>query len=162
MSRSARFGGVTVQFNDDGTLFVYQPDSSRVMSRELANQLGIFLANELGLELGDVRSEGAYAQDLAENLKDPEFREAYEQETAAIAAEVEARVAADTGERTPLAEVAEEFGVDLAAVELPENPSLKELQDVCAAFGLPTYGTKRQIIERLKKRGITGPGLDGD
>lgn len=47
MSKSARFGGVTVQFNDDGTLFVYQPDSSRVMSGELAEQLFVFLRDHI-------------------------------------------------------------------------------------------------------------------
>lgn len=39
MSREAKFGGVTVRMNDDGSLFVYQPDSNRVLSPELAHQL---------------------------------------------------------------------------------------------------------------------------
>lgn len=39
MSKSARFGVVQVQFNDDGTLFIYQSDSARVLSPELARDL---------------------------------------------------------------------------------------------------------------------------
>ncbi len=39
MSNEVRIGGVTVRFNEDGTLYLYQPDSSRLMSEELAGDL---------------------------------------------------------------------------------------------------------------------------
>lgn len=43
MSESKRFGPVQVKFNDDGTLAIYQPDSNRVLSAELAQALVAWL-----------------------------------------------------------------------------------------------------------------------
>lgn len=49
MTSDVRIGGVTVRFNPDGTLFIYQPDSHRLISAELAEQLIGFLAEGAGL-----------------------------------------------------------------------------------------------------------------
>jgi len=60
MSNETRIGGVTVRINDDGTLYLYQPDSSRLMSAELAEKLADWLNVQVlrqhGLEFNE-RSE---------------------------------------------------------------------------------------------------------
>lgn len=48
-SGPARFGPVQVKFNDDGTLAIYQPDSNRALSAELAKDLVSWLAVNSGL-----------------------------------------------------------------------------------------------------------------
>lgn len=45
MSKSAKFGGVQVQLNEDGTLFVYQPDANRLLSPGLGRQLASWLTD---------------------------------------------------------------------------------------------------------------------
>lgn len=42
--RYARFGGVQVRVNPDGSLWIYQPDSNRLMGPELAEKLVFWLS----------------------------------------------------------------------------------------------------------------------
>lgn len=83
MSKSARIGGVTAQFNEDGTLHIYQPESNRVMSQELAEQLAAFLAEGLNLNLAEEhvgRSVVLFDSDLDTPDHAPKLAEAFARE----------------------------------------------------------------------------------
>lgn len=136
-----RIGGVTARFNEDGTLYLYQPDSNRALSAELADNLVTWLA-EHSLQL-----EGVYVDE----------------------APPRSVVLFDSRENlTPLADVAAEFGVDLneladaervetdenaALNETPAEPTLKELRAQAAKAGVSPAGSKAQITTRLAKHG---------
>jgi hypothetical protein len=113
-----KIGGVQLQLREDGTFSIYQPDSNRVMPKELAGQVAYAILNAVNGDMVEVveqpaaqstvgggvisTSEGpagqepvnleklaarfnlqiadgavAYVGDLVEDMKNPEFAEAY-------------------------------------------------------------------------------------
>jgi hypothetical protein len=96
----AKFGGVTVRFNEDGTLFIYQPDSNRVLGRELAEELTTWLSHAIDYPL----PQGGTEMVLFDSDE-------------------------DMSQFTTLAEAAEEFGVDLEALASePDDDGLTDTE----------------------------------
>lgn len=181
MSNEKRFGGVSARVNEDGTLFLYQPDSNRLLSAELAQRLCDWLAESLGLKLTlpldtvlTFNSNTIYPQavqdtvpagvlNTSEGVVTPEE----------AAAELTAQLQHDGADHGPVpeppaltetereADKNAEEARDRVTVQTPENPSLKQLREVAQAFGISPAGSKAQIIARLKKGGLDGGGISG-
>lgn len=167
MSNEVRIGGVTARFNEDGTLYIYQPDSNRALSSELTYDLLEFLAAGKGLKLstpvdlgGLIRppnvvlldsavdsapSTGAVRYTIAEA---EEFHPMMRLDAVQATLDAMARDVADVADTEP----ANTF-VDTRPVRL-ENPTQKQMAGVAAELGLPTYGTKAQLAARLMKAGV--------
>jgi hypothetical protein len=134
----AKFGGVTVRFNEDGTLFIYQPDSNRVLGQDLAEQLAEFLAERIGLvplapwEAALLQQDGSDFGPVPEPDTFIHTRGPLVGQPIADAVSVQPEHSSSAGDAiepqlTPLADVAEEFGVDLEALASePDDDGLTE------------------------------------
>ena len=41
---------------------------------------------------------------------------------------------------------------DIKKIDLNQNLTLKEFKDICQKINIPFYGSKKQLIERIKKK----------
>lgn len=125
MSNEVRIGGVTARFNEDGTLYLYQPDSNRALSAELADRLVAFL------------SEGVLPSAFPENVT------------------VETVPSADAFMHTrgPLEGQPIEPAEDEDVPVLGPPITLKQLREMADAVGVSPAGSKAQIIARMAKHG---------
>lgn len=149
-----RIGGVTARFNEDGTLYLYQPDSNRLLSAELADQLVQFLMLH-GLRLETVKENLTPLADVAAEFGvDLTGLSETELEADKNAAEARASQALDAltqdAEVSNLAAMREEFGPE---VQSPAEPTLKQLRAQATKAGVSPAGSKAQITARLAKHG---------
>lgn len=142
-----RIGGVTARFNEDGTLYIYQPDSNRALSSELAGDLVDWLVLNYGpmqtAADGEWRAPktGWYSPTVPAGVINTS-------DGAKATLDAMAQDVADVADT----EAANTF-VDTRPVRL-ENPTQKQMAEVAAELGLPTYGTKTQLSVRLMKAGV--------